>query len=224
MAKIPSMEKNTRVQQILPEIQRKIAEISSVEEVKGLVTEALDLKVNPIYIVEAMNRGLVGVGEKYEAGEFFLSELIMAGIIATEITGWLKPYLEKSTEKTLGKVVIGTVKGDLHDIGKNIVISMMSSAGFEVVDLGIDVPPEKFIEAARRERPDIVAMSCLLTSAMTEVKNVIGALKEAGLREKVKVLIGGRPVTPEFAEEVGADSSSRNAVEAVKIARVLVGR
>lgn len=213
-----------KTQQILEEIQKRVSEISSVEEVKTLVVKALDSRVDPVDIVEAMNRGLVEVGEKYEAGNFFLSELIMAGIIATEITGVLKPYLEKSTEKTLGKVVIGTVRGDLHDIGKNIVISMLSSAGFKTVDLGIDVPVEKFMETIKREKPDILAMSCLLTSAMEEVKHVIEEVDKAGLREDVKILIGGRPITPEFAEEVGADSSSRNAVEAVKIAKALVGR
>ena len=203
-------------QQFLQEIRRSVSEISGVDTVKALVAKALDSGVDPVDIIEAMNRGLVEVGEKYETGSFFLSELIMAGILATEITGMLKPYLEKTSEKTLGKVVIGTVRGDLHDIGKNIVISMLSSAGFKTIDLGIDVPVERFIEAIRREEPDILAMSCLLTSAIEEVK-------KTGLRGKVKILIGGRPITPEFAEEVGADSSSRNAVEAVKIAKALVG-
>ena len=210
-------------QQFLQEIRRSVSEISGVDTVKALVAKALDSGVDPVDIIEAMNRGLVEVGEKYETGSFFLSELIMAGILATEITGMLKPYLEKTSEKTLGKVVIGTVRGDLHDIGKNIVISMLSSAGFKTIDLGIDVPVERFIEAIRREEPDILAMSCLLTSAMEEVKKVIEEVKKAGLRGKVKILIGGRPVTSEFAEEVGADSSSRNAVEAVKIAKALVG-
>jgi len=210
-------------QQFLQEIRRSVSEISGVDTVKALVAKALDSGVDPVDIIEAMNRGLVEVGEKYETGSFFLSELIMAGILATEITGMLKPYLEKTSEKTLGKVVIGTVRGDLHDIGKNIVISMLSSAGFKTIDLGIDVPVERFIEAIRKEKPDILAMSCLLTSAMEEVKKVIEEVKKAGLRGKVKILIGGRPVTPEFAEEVGADSSSRNAVEAVKIAKALVG-
>jgi len=210
-------------QQFLQEIRRSVSEISGVDTVKALVAKALDSGVDPVDIIEAMNRGLVEVGEKYETGSFFLSELIMAGILATEITGMLKPYLEKTSEKTLGKVVIGTVRGDLHDIGKNIVISMLSSAGFKTIDLGIDVPVERFIEAIRREEPDILAMSCLLTSAMEEVKKVIEKVKKTGLRGKVKILIGGRPITPEFAEEVGADSSSRNAVEAVKIAKALVG-
>ena len=210
-------------QQFLQEIRRSVSEISGVDTMKTLVTKALDSGVDPVDIIEAMNRGLVEVGEKYETGSFFLSELIMAGILATEITGMLKPYLEKTSEKTLGKVVIGTVRGDLHDIGKNIVISMLSSAGFKTIDLGIDVPVERFIEAIRREEPDILAMSCLLTSAMEEVKKVIEEVEKTGLRGKVKILIGGRPITPEFAEEVGADSSSRNAVEAVKIAKALVG-
>lgn len=195
-----------------------------IENVKNIVIEALNSGINPVDVVEVMSKGLEDVGEKYEKGEYFLSELIMAGIMASEITKILKPHLEKSAEKLTGKVVIGTVRGDLHDIGKNIVIAMLSSAGFKVVDLGIDVPFEKFVSAVVREKPDILGMSCLLTIAMDEMKMVIDKLKEAGLRASVKVMVGGRPITQNFANEIGADAYGSNAVEAVKIAKALAGR
>jgi corrinoid protein of di/trimethylamine methyltransferase len=212
------------VQRYLKDIQNVISELAGVENVENIVIKALDSGVNPVDVMDAMSRGLEDVGEKYDRGEYFLSELIMAGIMANGIINILKPHLEKSAEKPAGKVVIGTVKGDLHDIGKNIVIAMLSSAGFRMVDLGIDVPSEKFVDAVKREKPDIVAMSCLLTIAMDEMRTVIDKLKEANLREDVKVMVGGRPITPQFAEEIGADAYGSNAVEAVKIAKALILR
>ena len=187
---------------------------------KELVRKALEAEVDPNEIIskciaEAMNI----VGEKYESGEYFLSELIVAGEIGKEITEILKPHLKGAETKKLGKVVIGTVKGDLHDIGKNIVAMMLEAAGFEVIDLGADVPPEKFVEAVEKEKPDIVAMSALLTVTMVEMENVIKALKEAGLRDKVKVIIGGAPVTEEFARKIGADAYAPDAVQGVRICK-----
>jgi methylmalonyl-CoA mutase cobalamin-binding domain/chain len=143
----------------------------------------------------------------------------MAGVMATEITNILRPHLGRSTEKPVGKVVIGTVRGDLHDIGKNIVIALLSSAGFSVVDLGVDVSCEKFMEAIEKERPDILAMSCLLTVGMDEMKKVIEELRRVGLRGNVKVMVGGRPITSQFAEEIGADAYGSNAIEAVRMAK-----
>lgn len=201
-----------------------VSEVASIENVKNRVIKLSDSGTKPIDIVDAMGRGLDSVGEKYERGEYFLSDLIMAGILATEITNLLESRLGKSAKKPLGKVVIGTVKGDLHDIGKNIVTSMLSSAGFEMVDLGIDIPAEKFVDAVKEENPKIVALSCLLTVAMDEMKRVLDKLKEAGLREDVKVIIGGRPITQDFANDIGADAYGRNAVEATKIAKALIER
>lgn len=211
-------------QLLLKDIQNAISEVTGIECVRDLVNKALGSGIEPMDVVDAMNKGLQYVGEKYEGGEYFLSELIMAGIMATEITGLLKPHLAKSTEKPIGKVVIGTARGDLHNIGKNIVIAMLSSAGFLVVDLGIDVPAERFVDAVKREEPDILGMSCLLTIAMDEMKKVIDKLKEAGLREKVKVMIGGRPISQDFANQIGADGYGSNAVEAAKIAKALISR
>lgn len=212
------------VQRSLREIQDVISELTGVENAKNIVIEALDSGVDPVDVVNAMSKGLEVVGEKYERGEYFLSELIMAGIMASEIANTLKPHLGRSTEKPIGKVVIGTVRGDLHDIGKNIVIAMLSSRGFSVIDLGIDVPCEKFVETVEKERPDILAMSCLLTVAMDEMRKVIEELSKVGLRGNIKVMVGGRPISLQFAELIGADAYGSNAIKAVKIAKALVGR
>ncbi len=211
------------VQRLLKEVQNVISELKGVENAKNIVIEALDSGVDPVDVVNAMGKGLEIVGQKYETGEYFLSELIMAGVMATEITNILRPHLGRSTEKPVGKVVIGTVRGDLHDIGKNIVIALLSSAGFSVVDLGVDVSCEKFMEAIEKERPDILAMSCLLTVGMDEMRKVIEELRRVGLRGNVKVMVGGRPITSQFAEEIGADAYGSNAVEAVRMAKLLVG-
>lgn len=192
------------------------------EMLKNIVIKALDSGVDPVDIVKAMSKGLEVVGEKYESGEYFLSELIMAGILASEITNVLKPHLRRSTQKPLGKVVIGTVRGDVHDIGKNIVIAMLSSVGFTIIDLGIDVPCEKFVETVKKERPKILAMSCLLTVGMDEMGRVIEELSKVGLRENLKVMVGGRPISSQFAELIGADAYGSNAIEAVKIAGAIV--
>ncbi|NHV06650.1 MAG: cobalamin-binding protein [Thaumarchaeota archaeon] len=182
--------------------------------------KALESGVKPQEIIsKSIAEGMDIVGKKFEASEYFLSELIVAGEIGKEITKILEPHLKGTEVKKLGKVVIGTVRGDLHDIGKNIVAIMLEAAGFEVVDLGADVPPEKFVEAVKKENPDIVAMSALLTVTMVEMKNVIEALKEAGLRSKVKVIVGGAPVTEEFAKSIGADGYGADAVQGVRICK-----
>jgi len=189
-----------------------------VDEVKSRVEMALAEKIPPFKIVQSMRQGLSTAGRKYEEGEYFLSELIMSGIMAQELSKMLRPYLQSSRDQVLGKVVIGTVKGDLHDIGKNLVSIMLSSAGFEIIDLGVDVSAEKFVGAVEKENPNIVAMSCLLTIAMDEMKRTIDELAEAEQRRKVKVLVGGRPITLDFAREIGADGYGSDAVEAVKAA------
>ena len=190
----------------------------AVENVK----KALENKISPIEIVsKSIVEGMSIVGEKFEKGEYFLSELIVAGEIGKEITKLLDPYLkaEETRLEKLGRVVIGTVRGDLHDIGKNIVAMMLEAAGFEVIDLGADVPPEKFVEAVKEHDANIVAMSALLTVTMPEMKNVIDELKKAGLRDKVKVIVGGAPVTEEYAKSIGADGYGETAVEGVRICK-----
>lgn len=212
------------VQQLLRKFQNVISELTDVENAKNIVIKALDSGADPVDVVNTMSKGLEVVGEKYEKGEYFLSELIMAGTMASEITKILKPHLGRSTQKPLGKVVIGTVRGDIHDIGKNIVIAMLSSVGFTIIDLGIDVPREKFVETVKKERPNILAMSCLLTVGMDEMGRVIEELSKVGLRENLKVMVGGRPISSQFAELIGADAYGRDAIGAVKIAKALVGR
>lgn len=185
---------------------------------KSRVEMALAEKIPPSKIIQSMREGLSTAGRKYEEGEYFLSELIMSGIMAQELSKMVRPYLQSSRDQVLGKVVIGTVKGDLHDIGKNLVSIMLSSVGFEVIDLGVDVSKEKFIEAVEKENPNIVGMSCLLTIAMDEMKETLDGLAEAGLRKKVRVLVGGRPITLDFAREIGADGYGSDAIEAVDAA------
>jgi 5-methyltetrahydrofolate--homocysteine methyltransferase len=217
--KIMSKSKN----QVMEKLKELILEMANVEDINKVVIEGLESGVDPIEIINTLNKTLEEIGKKYEKGELFLAELMMAGYIATQIVNTLKPYLVKTKMKTLGKIVFGTVKGDIHDIGKNIVIMMLQSAGFEVIDLGVDVPVEKFIESIINEKPNMLCMSALLTSTMEEMKNVINVLKENNLRDKIKVIVGGRPVTKDFAIEIGADGYAEDAVKAVKVIKELIG-
>lgn len=191
-----------------------------IDNIGRLCEEAIRAGV-PAYevVMEGMARGMEVVGEKYERNEYFLAELIMAGETMKEGMKVLEPYLKAGELKKIGKVVIGTVRGDLHDIGKNIVATLLSAAGFDVIDLGVDVPPEKFVEAVKENSPDIVGMSALLTTTMVEMEDIIKELKKAGLRDKVKVIIGGAPITREYAEKIGADAAARDAVEGVNICK-----
>jgi methylmalonyl-CoA mutase cobalamin-binding domain/chain len=192
--------------------------MADIEEVKRAVNKALNSGIGSDNIIGVLSRALEEVGEKYEKGDFFLSELMMAGHLANEVTGMLKPHLKK-VDRSLGKVIIGTVKGDIHDIGKNIVIMMLQAAGFEVIDLGIDVSTEKFLDSIKNDNVLVLGMSALLASTVDEMKTVVDALKEKGLRDKIKVIVGGRPVATQFAEEIGADAYAGDAVEAVKVVK-----
>ncbi|MEM2004014.1 MAG: corrinoid protein [Nitrososphaerota archaeon] len=184
--------------------------------------EAINAGVNPQEIISnSIVKGLEIVGEKFEKGEYFLSELIAAGEISKQIISILNPILKASgvPAKKLGKVVIGTVRGDIHDIGKNIVAMLLETAGFEVIDLGADVAPEKFVDAVIRNEANIVALSALLTVTMPEMRIVIEELKKANVRDRVKIIVGGAPLTKEYAEEIGADGYGENAFEGVKICK-----
>jgi len=184
---------------------------------KELVKIALDSGMDAKEILNSVVEGMEVIGRKFEASEYYLPELVVAGDICKEIFEIVKPTRKK--EAKLGKVVIGTVKGDLHDIGKNIVAMMLESAGFEVIDLGADVSKERFVEVVEKERPNILAMSTLLTSTMMEMKEVVDGLKERGLRNSVKIIVGGAPITEDFAREIGADGYGEDAVKGVKICR-----
>ena len=179
--------------------------------------EAMDAGVDPrIAITDGMVPGMAIVGEKYETGEYFLSELVVAGAVMKEGMEVINPYLKGDSSKKVGKVVIATVEGDNHDLGKNIVTTLLGVHGFEVVDLGKDVPTDKIIAAVKERKPDILGLSALLTVTMPKMGEAIDTLKAADLRERVKVIVGGSPVTPEFAESIGADHCAVNALEGIK--------
>jgi 5-methyltetrahydrofolate--homocysteine methyltransferase len=170
------------------------------------------------YMIPAMDE----VGRLFQCEEYFVPELLLAARAMKGSLELIRPLLVASGRKPYGRVVIGTVKGDLHDIGKNIVASMLEGGGFEVVDLGADVAPEKFVEAIRRSDADLVCLSALLTVTMPSMRTTIEALKQAGVRERVKVLVGGAPVTQQFARQIGADGYSENAPGAVALARQIM--
>jgi 5-methyltetrahydrofolate--homocysteine methyltransferase len=206
----------------LEDIQNMILEMTDLEQINDAIDKKIDKGTTPLDILDALNQALEKVGNRYEEGEFFLSELIMAGYLASEISKKLKPLMKDVAKASKGKLVIGTVKGDIHDIGKNIVIMMLDAAGFEVVDLGVDVPTDKFIEAVKTETPQILGLSALLTSTMSEVKPIIDALQDNGLRDKVKVVVGGRPITQEFVDEVGGDGFAEDSIKAIQLIRDLI--
>jgi len=211
------MTEMSKEEEILTRLRDAIVNLD-IEGVQKAAKDALEAGI-PAYkaVIDGMAKGMEIVGQKYEDGEYFLAELIMAGETMKEGMAVLEPHLKAGDIKTAGKVVIGTVRGDLHDIGKNVVVTLLKAANFDVIDLGVDVSAEQFVEAVKKHNPDIVAMSALLTTTMIEMENIIEELKKNGLRDKVKVIIGGAPITPEYAEKIGADAAARDAVEGVRI-------
>jgi len=193
-----------------------------VESVKASLAKG----VSPENIIDAITDALRVIGEKFERGELFLVHLVAAGEAAKNvISEYIEPLLKgKGRKSKIGRVVLGTVAGDIHDIGKNIVASMLFAAGFDVIDLGKDVPVQNFIEAVKKYKPDILGMSALLSTSLPVQKEVIEALKKNNLREKVKVIVGGAPVTAEWAEEIGADGYAEDAIKAVRVALKLLGK
>lgn len=194
------------------------------EGVKTNVQAALDANLNPNAILnDGMIAAMREVGCRFEAGEYYVPEMLIAARAMQSGMAILKPHLQQADRKSSGKVVIGTVKGDLHDIGKNLVALMLEGAGFEIKDLGVDVPVEEFIRVVREEQPDIVAMSALLTTTMQMMKQTIDAFETAGLRHQVKFIIGGAPVTETYASQIGADGFSTDASRAVNVVKALIG-
>ncbi|NMC46848.1 MAG: cobalamin-binding protein [Chloroflexi bacterium] len=191
----------------------------SLEDCQEAVQQAMDAGLSADDILK---KGLVPamaeVGRLFEEGEYFVPEMLIAARAMQGGLNLLKPLLISEKVEPIGKVVIGTVKGDLHDIGKNLVAIMMEGAGFEIVDLGTDVPVEKFVSEVKEKKADILAMSALLTTTMTTMPTVITALKDAGIRDGVKVMVGGAPVTQEFAAQIGADGYSPDASQAARLA------
>jgi len=184
---------------------------------KSLVEKLLDEGVDPYTIItEGLSKGMERVGIRYEKGEYFLSELLAATAVMKGAMKILEPHI-KIEQKKKGTIVIGTVRGDLHDVGKNIFMGLAQAAGFNVIDLGVDVPTERFVEAVRQYRPDILGMSALITTTIDEMEIVIKALESSGLRNSVKVILGGTPVTGEFGKSIGADAAVNDAMTGLRI-------
>jgi len=190
------------------------------EAVAELVQQALDQGMEPQDILAGgLIAGMDEVGKDFKAGDLFVPEVLIAARAMHAGMGVLRPLLAESDAPSAGTLIIGTVEGDLHDIGKNLVKMMIEGAGFETVDLGTDVKPDGFVEAVREHQPRVVGMSALLTTTMVKMKTTIEALEEAGLRDSVKIMVGGAPVTAAFAEEIGADAYAPDAASAVDVAR-----
>jgi 5-methyltetrahydrofolate--homocysteine methyltransferase len=201
----------------------KLVEEGEVYEIEDAVQEALK-NSTPLKITEELIDGLRLAGEKFKNGEYFVVDMMQAAETFKEGMKLIKPKLGDAKKDYKGKIVIGTVQGDIHDIGKNLVVTMFEGAGFEVIDLGIDVNNDKFIESIKKDKPDILGLSALLTTTMLEMENVIKALKNNNLRTQVKIIVGGAPVSERFAQSIGADSYASNATEAVDVALKLIDK
>ncbi len=196
------------------------------DRAEQLAEQSLQAGINPREAIEmGFTPGIREMGQLWEEGEAFLPELVMSAEAMKAGIEILRPQLEKQNQSapTMGTVVIGTIEGDIHDIGKSLVASLLSASGFQVYDLGVDVPIDRFVDEVRDRKADILGMSALLTTTMTGQKKVIEKLREAGLRDKVKVLVGGAPVSPLWATEIGADGAPSGAMEAVQMARQVIG-
>jgi len=190
---------------------------------KATTDKALASGVDPIRLVQDfMMPAMAEVGRRFESNVYFVPELLLAARAMKAALDPIRPLLAARGAKPAGRVVMGTVKGDMHDIGKNLVITMLEGGGYEVTDLGVDVPPEKFIQRINEKNADIVALSALLTTTLPAMRTTIEALQRAGVREKVKVIVGGAPVTQKFADEIGADGYSETAAGAVALAKKVV--
>ena len=208
----------------------KIAEIQSAIEtgkkkiVKNLIEEALAEGVDPVAILnQGMIEAMGNVGEKFKTGDIFVPEMLVAARAMKAGVEILKPHLAGEKDTSIGKFIIGTVEGDLHDIGKNLVAMMVEGSGFKVIDLGVDVPPDKIIETIK-ENPDcsVVGLSALLTTTMPSLDRTVAAITEAGLKSQVKIIVGGAPITQEFADTIGADGYAADAASAATLAKEMI--
>ena len=195
----------------------QLLEDGNVKSTAELTQRMIDAGVNPQTVLnDGLIVGMGVVGEKMRTGEMYLPEVLQSATAMHASLKILKPLLSKDGVKPLGKILMGTVKGDVHDIGKNLVGILLQGAGFEVVDLGVNVTPAKFIEAINEQHPALLAISAMLTTTMLNMKTIIEAVNEAGLRSQIKIIVGGAPVSEKFAQEIGADGYARDAVKAVE--------
>ena len=210
--------------EILKQLKEAVI-LGESDQARELAAQALEAGIAPLTAIEeALNPGMQVVGDRFERGEYFIPDLVMAAEAMKGAIGVFEPALMARQEQrqVLGTVVIGTVEGDIHEIGKSLVATMLSAAGFQVHDLGVDVPAGEFIERVRKTGANVVGLSALLTTTMRNQEMVVEALEEAGLREQVLVVIGGAPTNPEWAQTIGADAYAENANEAVSIIRQLL--
>jgi len=207
---------------VLEEISSALSNLSNPEKIQDLIKTALSQNIPASDIVEkGLRKGLQEIGAKYENGEYFLSELLFAASIMDQLMQFLRPNLAGQSVNEKGKILLGTVRGDIHDIGKNMFKMMAESSGFKVEDLGVDVDPDRFVQESRHLHPDILGLSCLLTTGLPEIKTVGERLRQANVGNDLKILIGGNAVTKEFAREVGA-AAALDAVEGVELCRSMV--
>jgi methylmalonyl-CoA mutase cobalamin-binding domain/chain len=199
----------------LEEIQKALTDLD-VDGIADIVKMELDKGIEPQEILNALTSGLDEVGRLYETNEYFLVELVLAGETMKEAIAVLEPHMKAEDKGDKETVIVATVKGDNHDIGKNILITMMLSAGFDIVDLGIDCPADKIVHAVKETGAKVVALSCLLTMTVNEIAKVGEALIEAGLRDKVKIIVGGAPLSLDLAKKMGADDYGADAIDGVK--------
>lgn len=203
---------------------QEAVESGKLEATVENVNIALEQGVDPQVIINnSLIKGMEAIGMRFQAGKAFVPNLLMSARAMKGALDILKPLLKDGRSSTIGKIIIGTVKGDLHDIGKNLVASMLEGCGFEVINLGIDVSSEKFVEALKEHNADIICLSALLTTTMSYMREVIEALEKAGVRNQVKVMVGGAPLNEGFARQIGADAYTSNANSAVTKAKELIG-
>ena len=210
---------------VLEELKGAVVEFDK-NEAEAAARKALEQGIDPVKCAEAIAEALKIIGDMFSKGEAFIPELFVASKVANAALSLINVQIRKQGKnlRSLGKVVIGTVFGDIHSIGKDIVATLLFAEGFEVIDLGVNVKSDDFLKAVKEHQPDILALSALLTTTAMEQRNVIEGLKRAGVREKVKVLIGGSPINQEFANRIGADGYGATAPSGVKVARHLIGR
>lgn len=212
------------MEKLLEEIKEKVI-AGKHKEIEALVQKAIQDNAN---LDDLINQSLIAamdvVGDRFASGEIFVPEMLVSAVTMKKGLDIIKPLLTKDETQTKGKVILCTVKGDQHDIGKNLVAMMLEGAGLEVIDLGVDVTVEMVVDKIREIQPQVLGLSALLTTTMPEMENVINLLSDKGLRDKVKVMIGGAPVDAEFAEKIGADAYGEDAAEAVTVARTFINK